>query len=142
MEDENIAHRIEGVLKERYMKVQTDWMPGSLEPGRCKYDIIVKCVHDSAKTLIILTKKSFESPWALLEILQAIEQSQKTDILTLRLIVNDVKDEEFKFLRRGILASVPPFRLDFDEDNWQAKLVENITSKINDFLVSVDEIKY
>jgi hypothetical protein len=60
---------------------------------------------------------------------QSIDQSQQSNTLTLRLIVNDVKDEELVNMKRGILATVPHFRLNFNDNKWEEMLVKNITRK-------------
>ncbi|XP_045200260.2 uncharacterized protein LOC123554287 isoform X2 [Mercenaria mercenaria] len=129
-EDEDLALQIDKELERNSLKVIAQWKPEAFPAGHPIFESIDKCVNNSAKTLVILTKQALESKWIILELIHTIEQSKRRNVLTLRLLLHGVNDKDVKFLKRGLLASVPHFSLDLKKDDWAERLIENIQNEV------------
>jgi hypothetical protein len=114
--------------------VAVQWKPCCFNPGVPTFYSIVECVNNPKKTLVILSPNALESVWPLLEVEQALEQSKKRNYLTLRILLHNVTDQHILHLKRGIFASLPSFKLDFNSPSWEQNLVDEINSK-NTFII-------
>lgn len=63
-------------------------------PGRSTFQSITEAVFGSKKTLIFLTKQSLESTWCRLELLVALEKTQKTNVHSVVLLLNGLEPKE------------------------------------------------
>ncbi|KAL4220255.1 hypothetical protein ACF0H5_020662 [Mactra antiquata] len=129
--DKAVAHKIAEALEEDQLTVLADWKDEAIPPGTLTIESIAQCIRQSAKTLVVLSPHSINSNWVLFELMEAIENSKNSNILTLRLVLCNVEKHHINFVQCGMLAEVPHFKLDFSDVDWSQNLLKFIKGEVS-----------
>lgn len=130
-DDQELAtHILEG-LEAASLRCNAQFKPNSFQIGQNVFDNVVYNVKNANRTLLLLTEKSLQSRWVTLETILALEESQRCNSLRLRMIVNNITEKDVKVFKRGILASVPHTRVDFNKKDWNCQLAKEINEEIS-----------
>ncbi|KAK3094046.1 hypothetical protein FSP39_023438 [Pinctada imbricata] len=113
-------------LKQQNLKTflsDEDLLPGSeILPG------ITRGIHQSRKTLILLTEESLKSQWCTFEIIVAFEKAQRENQMSVILLLKGVDKE--KLPKNGVLQAAPSIEV-LESDTWKDTLGKYIREEIS-----------
>ncbi|XP_053404219.1 uncharacterized protein LOC123554299 [Mercenaria mercenaria] len=130
-EDEDLAKHVCEGLEQIQLRCIAQFKHDTFQIGQNVFDNVVSNVSRSNKTLLLLTEKSLNSHWVTLETILALEESKRSNMLRVRMLLHNVAERDIKFLKRGILASVPHIKVDFNKNEWNTLLAQEINSEIS-----------
>lgn len=135
-EDEELAKYVCDGLEELNLRCNAQFKQNAFQTGQNVFDNVVHNVKNANRTLLLLSEKSLKSQWVTLETILALEESQRCNSLRLRMLLDShVRERDVKMFKRGILASVPHIRLDFNREGWNKVLADEICSKSSVFFL-------
>ena len=65
-----------------------------LIPGQSLLPSIAKLIGEADRTLLFISKNALESPWCSFELLISLERAQRTDLLSVVLLLHGVEESE------------------------------------------------
>ncbi|XP_076098679.1 uncharacterized protein LOC143068471 [Mytilus galloprovincialis] len=105
----------------------------SLIPGQLFLPKITKTMNDTDKALMFITKNSLKSNWCTFELLIWMEKIQKTNRMSIVLLLYDVSEDELPHI--AVLQEAPKIYFTHNKDDWIAEAAQGI--KENIFIMNV-----
>ena len=65
-----------------------------LLPGQTLLPSITKLIEEADRTLLFISKNALESPWCSFELLISLERAQRTNLLSVVLLLHGIKESE------------------------------------------------
>ena len=126
-EDEEAAKTLWNSLKEK-MKITFHKDPHSpfFQVGQSCYENMFNAIENSDTTLVYLTEEALNSGYVCLEIMLALEKTQRIGKMCLHLIAENLNEDEINKLKHGLLARVPHILVDTTQQNWEDELVKKL----------------
>lgn len=108
---------------------------GPFNIGKTVYDNMVNAIEKSEKTLVLFSKSAVDSGFVSLEMMLALEKSQRTGKCCLYLLTEGLQQEQIAGLQHGLLGTVPNITIDMNRNLWDEKLLKDLQgtyrSKLN-----------
>lgn len=108
---------------------------GPFKIGETSYDNMVNAIEQSEKTLALFSKSAVDSGFVSLEMMLALEKSQRIGKCCLYLLSEDLQHKEIAGLKHGLLGTVPNITFDTKREFWDDKLLKDLQgtyrSKLN-----------
>ena len=126
--DEEAAKILWKSLKET-MKITFHKDPDSpfFQGGQSCYENMYNAIENSDTTLVYLTEAALNSGYVCLEMMLALEKTQRIGKVCLHfLIAENLKEDEINKLKHGLLARVPHIHVDTTQQNWEDELVKKL----------------
>ena len=128
--DENLAKAVWQSLKNKGLNITQHRDPdGPFQYKASCFDNMVNAIEKSEKVLVLFTKAAVDSGFVSLEMMLALEKSQRTGQLCLYLIAVGLQEDEICALKHGLLGSVPHIPVNFNRENWEENLLEKLRGK-------------
>ncbi|XP_060603162.1 uncharacterized protein LOC132756177 [Ruditapes philippinarum] len=98
--------------------------------GKPVFDNIVYAIKHAEIVLILVTEHSMKSHWVSLETQVALENSQRGNILSVRLVFAGVSEKDRLEFKHGMLATIPDIVVDFNKEHWKESFIKMIKENI------------
>ncbi|XP_071163205.1 uncharacterized protein [Mytilus edulis] len=95
-----------------------------LVAGNYVVPAITNLVHDTDKTLLFISKNSLKSPWCSFELSISLEKSQRTNRLSVVLLLYDIEKSEIPTI--AVLQEACKIHFTQGSDDWVAEIVEGL----------------
>jgi hypothetical protein len=98
--------------------------------GKPVFDNIVYAIKHAEIVLILVTEHSMKSHWVSLETQVALENSQRGNILSVRLVFAGVSEKDRLEFKHGMLATIPDIVVDFNKEHWKESFIKMIKGNL------------
>lgn len=93
-------------------------------PGSQVLSTITKLVNNTDRTLLFISKNALKSPWCSFELLISLERAQRTNWLSVVLLLYDVDESEIPHI--AVLQEAPKIYFTKGKDDWVEQAVEKL----------------
>ena len=125
--DADAARNIWQSLKTKGLKITHHTDPnGPFRHGKSAYQNMADVIENSDKTIVYLSKSALESGFVCLEIMLAVEKTQRTGRMAIEFIAERLSDDEVEQLKPGLLTAIRVLRIDVNRENWEDQLIHDI----------------
>ena len=125
--DEELAKKLWRTLQAKGLNITQHQDPdGPFLNTETVFDNMVNAIEMSDKILVFFTKKAVESGFVSLEIMLALEKSQRLGQMCLYLIALGLGEEEICSLKQGLLGSVPHIPVNVNIEGWEDNLLTGL----------------
>lgn len=114
-------------LKKKGLKITHHTDPeGPFLPGSSAYENMANAIEKSDKTLVYMTKAALDSGFVCLEIMLALEKTQRTGQICIYLIAENLSEDAIHNLKHGLLRAIPHISVNMNRENWEEQLISKL----------------
>lgn len=125
--DADAARNIWQSLRKKGLNITHHTDPdGPFVGGESAYQNMADVIENSDKTIVYLSKSALESGFVCLEIMLAVEKTQRTGRMAIEFIAERLSDDEVEKLKPGLLTAIRVLRIDMNRENWEEQLIHEI----------------
>lgn len=121
-------------LKRKGYRITIDKDYDDFRPGHSAFENMTQAVENSDKTLVYLTENAINSGFVCLEIMLALEKTQRTGRVSLCLLTQFLQESEISSLKRGLLACISDINIETNRLNWEDRLISTLKGKQHNFI--------